>query len=177
MKILTLPPWASSCPHILAPTTREQCESNFFYENVDNLVRYIATFQTDDDVIRTLGLLKNLCQVTADPIKDRPFVVVVGCAYINAMTMAERHKIKGFAALFQVLHSVCGAPSRILRPGDTKYAWEGIRFALEYIRSYQVRVEPAQPLDDSQHGRLGVDGFEDLHAASVFTSLAASDIV
>jgi hypothetical protein len=123
---------------------------------VQNLMRYILLFHVDEDIKRILLQLQYCITLPSDPVKEMPYVLVVACAYINAVAAVGYHSTEEFDTLLQTLSSSCGNQPITLRdtiePGGRK--WDEMGAAIAFIHSSQLRTQSGTFLNTPQRARL-----------------------
>ena len=62
-----------------------RCGNNLHCRYIPELTEYILLFQVSEDIRDTLRLLHDLSTSQTSPYEDRPHVLIIACAYINAV--------------------------------------------------------------------------------------------
>lgn len=117
-----------------------RCSSNLHTESIIELTEYILLYQVPDDIHDTLHLLHDLFKSKPNPVQDRPFVLIIACAYINAVANVNQDDVDEFRALLHSVCTLCGSLDATLeaRPAGTGRHWPNMEAALDYIRNYQA---------------------------------------
>lgn len=122
------------------------CHSNLHTESITELTEFILIFQVPEDIQDTLRQLCTLIDSSPQPVQDAPFVLIIACAYINAVANVNLNSIDGFCTLLHKVCDLCGSldPTMAPRPGGTGQHWPKMDSAFDYIRS--------KCLDESEKG-------------------------
>ena len=133
------------------------CVRDVGHDGVKHLMKYILFFQVRDNMQHTLQLLDHHCTSAPNPIHDAPYVLVIACAYIDAVAAAGcSDGIPEFDSLLKSVSSICGHQTQNLSIGDfhrDSRRWDGLESALEYIRDNHTEpvltTSKHEPLDNS----------------------------
>ncbi|KAF5328255.1 hypothetical protein D9619_013374 [Psilocybe cf. subviscida] len=120
-----------------------RCDSNLHTESIIELTEYILLFQVPDDIQKTLCLLHDLYKSKPNPVQDCPFVLIIACAYINAVANVNQDDVDGFSTLLNSICALCGCLDATLeqRPDGTGRYWPSMEIAFDYIR-YHANGQP-----------------------------------
>ncbi|KAF5326788.1 hypothetical protein D9619_004217 [Psilocybe cf. subviscida] len=127
-----------STPAAHVCSSSPSCGGDVKYDNTNRLMKYILLFQVREDIKHTLRLLHRHCTSTPNPVNDLPYVLVVACAYVNAVAAAGCWEgIVEYHMLLETVSSSCGSQTKTLDPDrfdTTIRRWDGLEPALAYIR-------------------------------------------
>ncbi|KAF5328262.1 hypothetical protein D9619_013373 [Psilocybe cf. subviscida] len=144
-KMVPLQPFKRKC----GGSSTARCDSNLHTESIIELTEYILIFQVPDEIQDTLRLLHNLYKSKPNPIQDRPFVLIIACAYINAVANVNQDNVDGFSTLLHSICALCGSLDAKLEQhfdGAGRH-WPSMETALDYIRNHA----DGQPMPSVPH--------------------------
>lgn len=153
---LEITPSTFGAPHVCSSSP--PCGGDVDNKNAEHLMKYILLFQVREDIKYTLQLLHRHCTSTPNPVNDLPYVLVVACAYVNAVAAAGCWEgIVEYYTLLETVSSSCGFQTKTLGPdkfNTTILRWDGLEPALAYIRDNHTHttlnsVKVERPLDIS----------------------------
>lgn len=118
-------------------TPAARCTSNLHTESIAELTEYILLFQVRDEIQQTLQMLHDLCKSKPNPIRERAFVLITACAYINAVANVNQDDVEGFGTLLGYICELCGSldPALEARAGGMGRYWTSVVLAFDYIRN------------------------------------------
>lgn len=156
-----LQPFTNKC----AGSSASECGSNLHTQSIIDLTEYILIFQVRDDIQLILRILHDLCTSNPNPVQERPFILIIACAYINAVANVNLDEIEGFGMLLHMICELCGALNLILeaRPGGMGLYWPGLEAAFDYIRNHGCKDEgidsaaPAYSASELTHNKDAIN--------------------
>lgn len=143
-KMLPEQPFRRKCAG--SPTSR--CGSNLHTDSIVKLTEYILLFQEPGDIRDTLSFLHSLCISTPNPVRNQPFVIIIACAYINAVANVKQNDIDEFRILLDMVCALCGSLDAVLEActGGMGWVWPSLELAFDYIRDHACRAgDPTLP--------------------------------
>ncbi|KAF5328202.1 hypothetical protein D9619_013361 [Psilocybe cf. subviscida] len=150
-KMVPLRPFKRKC----GGSSNSRCDSNLHTESIIELTEYILIFQAPEDIQNTLRLLHDLYKSKPNPLQDRPFVLIIACAYISAVANVNQDNVDGFSTLLDSICALCGSLDATLeqRPDGAGKHWPSMETALDYIRNHTdgQPVPPAAHTPDRPH--------------------------
>jgi hypothetical protein len=146
-KTVPLHPFTHKC----AGSSTARCPSNLHTESIIELTEYILFFQVPKDIQTTLRLLHDLFISKTNPVQERPFVLIIACAYVNAVANFNEDDIDEFRTLLDKICALCGSldPTLDARPPGKGRQWRSMGSAFDYIRSYHAKSQSV-PLTSQQ---------------------------
>jgi hypothetical protein len=131
--MIPVKPFTRKC----AGSSTARCGSNLHTKSITQLTEYILLFQVPEDIQATLRLLVELCKSKPNPVQERPFVLIIACAYINAVANVNQDDVGEFRTLLDMICELCGSLDATLdtHPFSKGRYWPSMESAFDYIRN------------------------------------------